>query len=371
MDKDYYKILGVQHNASPDQIKNAYRELALKFHPDRNKDKGAEEHFKQVNEAYAVLSDPEKRQQYDAYGPDAFSQRYTQEDIFRNFNIEDVLRQMGFQFGFGGNQDLFSMFGFGDQGASRNIDLGSDILAGTEVTLREAATGTEKKLHVNHVKRCETCSGSGGTGITKCKRCGGSGQARTTTRTPFGVMQVVTTCPECGGRGKTVEKVCRTCKGHGRVRTEDKIDFKIPQGVDNGTRLRVKGMGDYGADRTGDLYVDVKVSKDKIFTRQGNDLLLELHVPFYVAALGGTTTVETLDGNEHIKIEPGTQTGANIYLNNKGMPKFNGSGHGDEIVRIIVDTPKGLSAEQKALLERFSELDSGKKPDSKKKFGIF
>ncbi|HUC39036.1 MAG TPA: DnaJ C-terminal domain-containing protein, partial [Candidatus Acidoferrum sp.] len=337
MDKDYYKILGVQKDASEEDIKNAYRQLALKYHPDRNKDKTSEEKFKTINEAYAVLGDPEKRKQYDSYGPDAFSQKFTQEDIFRNFNIDDVLKQMGFQFGFGGGEDLFSMFGFGGQ--TQRAEMGSDILAVTDVTLKEAATGVEKKIFVNHVKVCEHCEGNGGTGIMKCKRCNGTGQVGTARRTPFGVMQTISACPTCGGKGKSVEKVCKYCSGHGRVRAEDKIDFKVPKGVDTGTRLRVKGMGDYGADRTGDLYVDIRVAKDKLFERQGNDLITEVHVPFYTAALGGTATAPTLDGHAQIKIESGTQTGSRVYMKNKGMPKFNSEAYGDEIVKITVDTP--------------------------------
>ena len=370
--KDYYETLGISKSASEADIKRAYRELALKFHPDRNKDKGSEERFKEINEAYAVLSDPEKRRQYDAFGPEGFNQRFTQEDIFRNFNIDDVLRQMGFQFGFGDN-DMFSMFDFGGR-ASRSADMGSDILAGVDITLKEAAAGTNKKVFVNHVKKCDVCDGNGGTGIVKCKRCGGTGQARATRRTPFGVMQTISPCQDCGGSGKTIEKPCKKCNGKGRVRAEDKIDFTVPPGVDTGTRLRVRGMGDYGADRQGDLYVDISVTKDRTFTRQGNDLLVDLHIPFYVAALGGTAQAETLEGTEKVRIEPGAQTGTKLYLKNKGMPKFNGNGHGDEVIRLIVDIPKSLGPEQKALLERFSELDSGssgKKADGKRKFGLF
>ncbi|MCL4379102.1 MAG: DnaJ domain-containing protein [Candidatus Marsarchaeota archaeon] len=367
--RDYYDILGISRNASAAEIKNAFRKLVLKYHPDLNKDKQTEEKMKELNEAYAVLSDPEKRRQYDTFGPEGFSQRFTQEDIFRNFNIDEIFRQMGIQFGFG-DSDLFSMFNFGG-GASRGMDIGSDILASVDVTLREAATGTNKKVFVSHVKQCETCGGAGGTGVQKCSRCNGTGQASTTRRTPFGVMKTITPCPDCGGSGKTVEKACRRCNGKGRVRAEDKIDFKVPPGVDTGTRLRVRGMGDYGKDRQGDLYVDINVLKDKTFTRRGNDLLIDLHVPFYVAALGGTAQVETLDGQEKVKIEPGTQTDAKLYLEDMGIPKFNGGGRGDEVIRVIVDTPKWMSAEQRSLIERFAELDSGKRPDGKKKFGIF
>ncbi len=367
--QDYYEILGVPRSASEAEIKRAYRELALKLHPDRNKNKDAEEKFKEVNEAYAVLSDPEKRRQYDTFGPEGFSQRFTQEDIFRNFNIDEIFKQMGIQFGFG-DSDLFSIFDMGRH-ASRHSDIGSDILARVDVTLSEAATGTNKKVFVNHVKRCDVCDGIGGTGVQKCRRCNGTGQVRTTRRTPFGVMQTITPCPDCGGSGKSVEKACRKCNGKGRIRVEDKIDFKVPPGVDTGTRLRVRGMGDYGEERQGDLYVDINVLKDKLFTRNGNDLRVDLHLPFYVAALGGTVEVETLDGSERVKIEPGTQTDTKLYLKNKGMPKFNGNGHGDEVIRVIVDVPKSLSPEQKALLERFAELDGGKTHSGKKKFGLF
>ncbi len=367
--RDYYETLGVGKNATAADIKDAFRKLVLKYHPDVNRDKQTEEKMKELNEAYAVLSDPEKRRQYDAFGPEGFNQRFTQEDIFRNFNIDEIFKQMGIQFGFGDN-DLFSMFNIGGH-ATRNADMGSDILASVDVTLREAATGTNKKVFVSHIKRCDVCDGVGGTGVQKCRRCNGTGQVRTTRRTPFGVMQTITPCPDCGGSGKTVEKACRRCNGKGRIRAEDKIDFKVPPGVDTGTRLRVKGMGDYGEDRQGDLYVDINVTRDRTFTRRGNDLLVDLHIPFYAAALGGTAQVETLEGTERVKVSPGTQTDTKLYLKDKGMPKFNGNGIGDEVIRVIVDTPKSLSPEQKALLERFSELDSERKPDGKKKFGIF
>ncbi len=365
MDNDYYKILGVPKNASEDDIKNAYRQLALKFHPDRNKDKGAEEHFKHINEAYAVLSDPEKRKQYDAYGPDAFNQRYTQEDIFRNFNIDEIFKNMGINMDFGSG-----MFGdiFGFPG-SRGGDLGNDILARTDVTLLQAAHGTEKEISLRHVARCENCKGSGaepGSKIVSCDRCGGSGQIATTRRTPFGVMQTITTCTKCYGNGKAPSKTCRICSGTGKRHSENRIKVTIPKGVDTGTRLRVKGMGDFGKDRVGDLYIDVNVMPDRKFRRSGDNIHVDVSVPFYVAALGGEVAVPTLEGEKKVKVDEGTQSDSEIMLKGHGIPHFNRNGAGDEIVRIVVDVPKSLTKEQRDYLEKFASLDS-----KKKKFGIF
>lgn len=371
MPEDYYEILGVPKNASQDEIKKAYRELALKFHPDRNKSKAAEEKFKKVNEAYAVLGDEQKRKQYDAYGPEGFNQRFTQEDIFRNFDIEDVLRSMGIDFGFGsfGDSNIFSnMFGFNQR--RRDGDIGSDILAKVDVSLLDASKGTEKDIYVRHVVKCESCGGSGarpGSKIVICEKCRGSGQVATTMRSPFGIMQSISTCPECRGMGKMPSAVCKACGGTGKMQTENKIKVTIPKGVDTGTHLRVRGMGDYGKDRQGDLYVDVNVLKDKIFRREGSNLYAELHVPFYIAALGGRVYAPTLEGEKEVVIEEGAQNGSSITLRGMGMPHFNSSGRGDEILKIVVDIPKHLTAEQRDLLGKFASLDLGRK----KRFGIF
>ncbi|MCW6159552.1 MAG: molecular chaperone DnaJ [Candidatus Micrarchaeales archaeon] len=372
MAEDYYGVLGVKKNASQDEIKRAYRELALKFHPDRNKDPGAENKFKEINEAYAVLSDPEKRQTYDAYGSEGFHQRYSEEDIFRGFNIDEVLRQMGFDFNFGG--DMFSsMFGFGQ--GTRNADMGSDLLTRVNVTLEEAAHGTEKTVLAHHIKICDRCNGSGaekGSKIAKCEKCAGSGQVRVTRRTPFGIVQTISTCPSCNGEGKIAEKACSKCHGRGKVEGQDKIELKIPKGIDNGTRLRVRGMGDFGAGRAGDLYVDVSVSESKLFKRRGDDLYIDLHVPFYTAALGGSISVKTLDGEERVRIEPGTQTGDTIAIKGKGMPRMGTNSTGNEIVRIVVDTPKYMTKEQKELVEKFKDTEAGEKRGRKGVFfGVF
>ena len=375
MEQDYYSVLGVKKNASQDEIKRAYRELAMKYHPDRNVDKSEsekkqiEERFKSVNEAYAVLSDPEKRQSYDAYGSEGFHQRFSEEDIFRGFNIDEVLRQMGFDINSFGGDMFSSMFGFGQ--GTRNVDMGSDLLTRVSVSLEEAAHGTEKTVLVHHIKVCERCGGSGaekGSKIVKCDKCAGSGQVRVTRRTPFGIVQTISTCPSCNGEGKIAEKVCGKCHGRGRAEGQDKIEVKIPKGVDNGTRLRVRGMGDFGTGRAGDLYVDVSVSEHRLFKRRGDDLYIDLHVPFYTAALGGSMSVKTLDGEEKIRIEQGMQTGDTAVIKGKGMPRMGMTSTGNEVVRIIVDTPKQMTKEQKELIEKFKETEGGEK---KKRFFSF
>ncbi|MGC8571833.1 MAG: molecular chaperone DnaJ [Candidatus Micrarchaeia archaeon] len=364
--KDYYKILGVKRDASIDEIKRKYRELALKYHPDRNKDKDSEEKFKEINEAYAVLSDPEKRKNYDMFGPEGFNQRFSKEDIFRGFDINDIFNDLGFNFDLGSN-DIFDLFGFGQSNRgnqSRNMDVGDDLLTSVDVSLEEAAKGTEKELSVRHVAKCDRCNGTGaepGSKIITCDKCNGTGQIRSTRRTPFGIMQTITVCPKCRGSGVTFEKPCKVCNGTGRISKTDKISVKIPKGVDTGTRLRVKGMGDYGKDRVGDLYVDINVLKNRIFKRENDDLYIDVHIPFYTAILGGDIEVDTLDGKETVSVKAGTQTGDTLVLKNKGMPHFNSNYIGNEIVKFIVDMPKHLSNEQRALIEKFRELDSGKK----------
>jgi molecular chaperone DnaJ len=379
MERDYYETLGVKKDASADEIKNAYRQLALKYHPDRNSDKSSEEKkqleekFKEINEAYAVLSDPDKRRQYDTYGSDTFHQRFSQEDIFRGTDINEILRQMGMDFGF--DNDIFSMFGFGGMGGSRRQarmeDIGNDILTRVNVTLQEAAAGTEKKIALEHVKACDRCKGAGsepGSKTVTCDQCKGRGQVATTRRTPFGIIQTVSTCGKCGGAGKYFEKACKMCGGRGRVTGQDKIDIKIPKGVQSGMRLRVREMGDFGRDHTGDLYVDVNVQKDKNFRREGDDLYAELHVPFYIAAIGGSVNAPTLNGEESIKIEAGTQNGDVVSIKGRGMPHMNGSGSGNEVLTVVIDVPKHPSSAERELFEKFRDLDSGKKGEGKRRF---
>ena len=368
MAEDYYGILGVSKSASADEIKNAYRTLALKLHPDVNKSKQAEEKFKKINEAYAVLGEPDKRKQYDSFGPDAFNQRFTQEDIFRNANFNDIFKNMGFDFG--PDNDIFSqMFGFTPQ---RSADVGNDILARVNVTLQDAAHGATKILNVRHVKACGRCDGKGyepGTRMIKCERCNGTGQLRQTQRTPFGVMQTIGTCSSCGGAGRTFEKPCKSCGGRGAMQAEDRIDVTIPKGVSTGMRLRLAGMGDFGKDRRGDLYIDIGVQQDRRFERKADDVHADLHIPLHVALLGGEVMAPTLDGDKKVSIEEGTQNNSKVVMRDHGIPHFNRSGAGDEILNIIVDLPKHLSRDQKELVKKLS--DSGSDGDKRRMFGIF
>ncbi len=358
MAKDYYDILGVKKDASRDAIKSAYRDLAMKLHPDRNKSPGAEETFKEVNEAYAVLGDPEKRRQYDMFGAEQFGQRFTTEDIFRDFDFNRVFRDLGFNFGF--DDDFASMFGFGH--AARNAEVGNDILARMSVTLAESARGAKKTLNVRHVKPCDRCNGRGyepGTGMQRCDRCNGTGQLRETKRTPFGMIQTIGMCPKCNGRGKVFEAPCRKCNGRAVTQAEDQIEVAIPKGVDTGSRLRLRGMGDYGKDGAGDLYIDVEVQRDRVFVRDGGDIRVDVRVPLATALLGGAVLAPTLlNGNKRIRIEEGTQNGTKVVLRGEGMPRFRGSGSGDEIVNVIVDIPKRLSERQKELIRKFAGMDS-------------
>ncbi|MDE1868368.1 MAG: molecular chaperone DnaJ [Candidatus Micrarchaeota archaeon] len=368
MGKDYYETLGVAKTASQDEIKRAYRKLAMQYHPDKNKDKSAEEKFKEINEAYAVLGDEDKRKQYDTYGPDAFSQRFSQEDIFRGANFEDIFRSMGFNFGGFGSDDIFgSMFGFNQQRG----DFGNDILANVGVSLADAAHGSTKTVSVRHIKECDKCRGSGaepGSRVLKCDTCKGSGQMRQTARTPFGVIQTVTTCNRCRGSGKTFEKQCKTCNGHGAIQKEERIDVDIPKGVSTGMRLRLNGMGDYGKDRTGDLYIDIEVKEDSKFERHGDDLHADLHIPLHVALLGGDVDAHTLDGSKKVHVEEGAQNNSKIYLTGSGIPHFRRSGTGDLVLNVIVDIPKRLTQEQKELVRKLIGSDSDAK---KRKFGVF
>ncbi|MDE1856996.1 MAG: molecular chaperone DnaJ [Candidatus Micrarchaeota archaeon] len=376
MARDYYEVLGVAKSASPDEIKKAYRNLALKYHPDRNKTKEAEESFKEINAAYAVLSDPQKRKQYDTFGPEGFSQRFSEEDIFRNFDFDQIFRGMGINIDFGGfgggPDDMFNnLFGFPSAGRVQRGEIGGDLLDDVNLKLSDVLEDTHKKINVRHVVKCDRCGGSGaepGSKIATCATCRGSGQAKNTQRTPFGIIQTITTCPTCKGRGKSVEDPCSKCRASGHTTSENTIDVTIPKGVADGTRLRVAGQGNYGRDHTGDLYIDISVSGERGFQRDGDNVISELRVPLYVAVLGGEAEVQTLRGKSKVKIEPGTQSGSTIVLKGQGLPRFNSSRVGDHVVDVAVEIPKKLTPEQKELMKRFGDLDS----DSKKRlFGIF
>ncbi len=366
MPGDYYEILGVPKNASAEEIKKAYRALALKYHPDRNKDPEATERFKEINEAYAVLSNSEKRQKYDAYGPEQFGSQFSEEDIFRGFNFSDLFKEMNL--GFSDPEDIFgNFFGMGNrQGGGR----GQSILHTITLTLEEVAEGTTKEIDVQHIKRCDRCKGTGGepnSKVIKCGVCGGSGYERQTRRTMFGIMQSMSPCRACNARGSTYEKQCRECGGKGGKAVMEKVNLNIKHGIREGTRLRAEGLGDYARGGPGDLYVDVHVARHKTFTREGDNIHTTVEIPFYVAVLGGKTEVPTLKGMKHVDIAKGTQPGSVLVLPKEGIKSFEGSHVGDELVKVSVNIPRNLSHKQEELIRKFAE-DSGSEG---KRFGIF
>jgi molecular chaperone DnaJ len=356
--RDYYEVLGVPKESSKDQIKDAYRKLALQYHPDRNKSPEAEEKFKEISEAYAVLSDDEKRRQYDQLGHAGFDQRYTTEDIFRGADFESVFRDMGFGVDLG---DIFGSFfggrgGFREERVRRGRDLGYDL----EITLEEAARGAEKEIEFPRVEKCDVCGGSGaspGTSPRTCPTCGGTGEVQDAQRNRFSVFVRVTPCPTCRGKGVIIDSPCQNCRGSGRVRRERTISVKIPPGVDEGTQIRLQGQGEASPDGgpTGDLYIVVHLLPNRNFERDGDDLVYRLVVGFPQAALGAEVEVPTLEGNAIIKVPSGTQSGDVIRLRGKGMPRLRGYGRGNLLVRVYLTVPEKLTQRQKELLEELAK----------------
>jgi len=361
--RDYYEVLGVAKGAGKDEIKSAYRKLALKYHPDRNSESGAEERFKEISEAYAVLSDDNKRAQYDTYGHAGFDQMYSREDIFRTADFsdfEDLFREFGVGSPF---ENVFgSMFGsFGRRGG-RRYEYGADLQAEMGITLEEAAKGVRKELAYHRSKACSRCKGNGsepGNSREQCDSCKGRGQVQQSRR--MGPMQFysVATCNKCRGEGSVIDKPCKDCRGSGKVGESENIKVTIPPGIQNGMRMRLEGLGEHGRDGPGDLYVIVHVSRHGIFARDGDDLWLDIPISFSRAALGGEMEVPTLFGKAKLHIPPGTHSHTVFRMKGEGMPRMGRSGKGDEMVRVVIDVPKKLSKKQKELLE---ELDKeGKK----------
>ena len=350
--KDYYEVLGVQRTASKDEIKDAYRKLAMQFHPDRNKDPAAEERFKEISEAYAVLSDDQKRQQYDTLGHAGFDQRYSSEDIFRGADFDSIFRDTGFG-------DIFRTFfggggGFGER-SSRGQDIGFDL----ELTLEEVAKGVEKEVEIPRTERCDVCGGSGaapGSAARVCPRCGGSGQVQNMRRSAFGTFVQVTSCPQCKGRGRIIETPCPNCHGSGLAKKRRKITVRIPPGIDEGNQLRLRGEGEVTeiGGEPGDLYVIVHIKPNQQFLREGDDLWYVALITFPQAALGADVSVPTLEGPTTIRIQPGTQVGEVITLKGKGMPRFRAYGKGDLNVRIGISIPEKLTNQQRSLLEQLA-----------------
>ena len=341
--RDYYEVLGVARECTAVELKSAYRKLALQYHPDRNPgDHQAEERFKEASEAYEVLSDPEKRARYDRFGHGG--------NVFEGFsgfnpsNLNDVLGEI-----FG---DIFGATRSRRGGRSRGADLRYNL----EVTFEEAAFGSEVQVRIPKPKRCEHCEGTGSADkrVRTCPSCGGAGELRYTQ----GFFSVSRPCSTCGGSGQTATTPCTHCRGAGKVDGQTTLTVKIPPGVDTGTRVRVAGEGEPGehGGPPGDLYVVIHVKDHPIFVREDTEVLCEVPVSFVQAALGAQIDVPTLDGKHRMKIPAGTQSGKVFRVKGKGIPHLHGGGRGDQHVRILVETPTHLSAEQKELLERFAEL---------------
>jgi len=361
--RDYYEILGVKKSATLDEIKKAYREAALRHHPDRvphEQKKEAEEKFKEISEAYAVLSDSQKRALYDQYGHSGIDQRYAYEDIFKGADFNSVFSDLG-DFGFGGGmfEEIFSDLGFDIFGSrsrrGQRSHRGRDLEIAVGINLEEAAQGVEKTITLPRYEVCQTCAGSGakpGTKKVSCPQCKGAGR----TRVSSGFFQLVQTCNRCRGEGKIIQTLCPSCQGEGRSKVTRKIKVKIPAGVDNGSHLRIRGEGEQGATGRGDLYVVIEVRPHAIFQRRGNDILIEENISLSKAILGGETQVPTLDGKVNMKIPTGTQSGKVFRLKGKGIPDVHGRGIGDELVRIVVEIPTRLTAQQRSLIEEFARL---------------
>ncbi len=342
--RDYYEVLGVNRNAGEEEIKKAFRTLAFKYHPDKNPDPGAEQKFKEINEAYEVLSDQQKRTAYDHFGSGrgAFGQG------FEGFDI-------------GGFGDIFeAFFGGGTTTTRQSSQRGNDLLNRMSITLNEAAFGTEKELHVTRVEHCSVCSGTGskpGTQPTRCAECNGTGQVRRIHQSVFGRFTNVTPCPKCRGEGKIITEPCPQCRGTGRERRQRTLMVNIPGGVDDGSRVRLSGEGEAGlrGGPNGDLLIDLIIEKHPIFTREGDDLIFELPVNFVQAALGTEVEIPTLDGATKLKIQAGSQTGTIFRLKGKGISHLHGGGRGDELVHMRVVTPDSLTKHQRELFEELAQ----------------
>ena len=358
--QDYYELLGVDKNVSADDLKKAYRKLALKYHPDRNPgNKEAEEKFKEISHAYEILSDPEKRRQYDQFGADAFNGAAGGNPFGGGAGFQDPFDLFSQMFGQAragrGGGSIFDEF-FGGGARGRSSADGSDLSYDLEITLEDAVFGAEKRITIPRMSSCDNCGGTGaepGSKRTRCVRCGGTGQVTTSA----GFFQVRQPCPACRGAGEVIDKPCAKCRGEGRVRVERKLQIRIPPGVDTGSQLRVSGEGESGrhGGNSGDLYVVIHVQNHRIFTRHGSDLICEVPVPFDIAAAGGFVEVPTMSGAVKVKIPEGTQTGARLRLKGKGMPSLRGTGRGDLLILVNVETPSRLNAAQKKALAAFQE----------------
>ena len=362
MTKDYYKILGVEKNATKEEIKKAYKRLAKKYHPDLNKNADAAEKFKEINEAAAVLADDEKRTQYDQYGTTADHFKG-----FEGFDFSDFVSDIG-DFGFDFDSIFESFFGGSPFGSRRRRARrrGADLRYDLEITLEEAAKDTIKHIVIPRLEPCSKCHGSGAeseSDIVNCPDCGGSGMQRRTQRTPFGIFSTTTTCGKCRGQGKYIKEECAVCDGTGVVKKTRKIEIKVPTGAEEGTNLRVIKEGEAGEKgaEPGDLYIIIHVKEHEIFERHGDDIYIKIPIPFTIAALGGEIEVPTLEGKVKLKITAATQNNTIFRMKGKGIPYLHGHGTGNQNVEVIVEVPEKLSKKQKELLKEFEKESKKKK----------
>lgn len=369
--RDYYEVLGVSRNATKDELKKAYRKLAMKYHPDKNPDdKDAEEKFKEAAEAYEVLGDEQKRSSYDRFGHDGVKGA----GGFSASSVEDIFSQFSEFFGAGGSP--FDEFFGGGRTRRRRGQRGTDIRVKLKLTLGQVAHGVEKKIRFPRQVSCEACYGTGaenGNAFHTCPTCNGTGQVRDIAGGGYFQQMVVSTCPTCQGEGRIISKNCSVCEGKGRVEKEDTISVKIPSGVSEGMNLKLEGKGNAGlrGGPQGDLIIQIEEEAHEHFDRDGDNLIHELFISFPQAALGLQPEVPTLDGKVRIKLNPGTQSGKVVRLKGKGLPNINGYGTGNLLVHINVWTPENLTAEEKRLLEKLKSSDNFQPNPSKEQRGLF
>jgi len=365
MSKDYYKILGISRNASGEEIKRTYRELAQKYHPD--KPGGDEKKFKEINEAYSILSDDKKRAQYDQFGSDFSGFAGSQggmswEDIFRNYSAQgqNIEFDIGDIFGGSSFSDIFSQFFGGNESRHTRKEKGKDIIVDMEIFLEEAFTGIEKEIRLKKYTLCSHCKGTGGepgSGKKRCPDCNGAGQIQQTKRTFFGTFSQISTCPKCFGKGEAIEKECKECRGAGRINDIETIKIDLPAGVDDGQTIKFSGKGE-AAKRSGtpgDLYVRVHLKPHKIFTRKRDDIYTDAEIKFSQAVLGDKIEISTLEGDMKLKTPAGTEAGKLFRLAGKGMRRLNSYGRGDQYVRVKIKIPKKISSKVKDLLDKLKE----------------
>ena len=373
--KDFYELLGVNKDASDQEIKKAYRKLAMQYHPDKNQgNKEAEEKFKEINEAYEVLSDKDKRAKYDRFGPDAYNAQgggFGGGGFSGEFDFGDIFSDLFGGGGFGGGFGGFSSSS--RRNSAKAPRKGQDVRIRLNITFEEAAFGVKKEIEVPMEENCQFCKGTGakdGTAKEKCTTCNGEGVITNTVRTPLGTMMNQSVCHDCNGTGERITEKCTHCKGTGRIKQKRKVTVDIPAGIDDQNILRVSGQGQagYNGGPKGDLQVVINIQKHKIFKREGYDVHLEMPITFVQAALGDEVEVPTLDGKVKYKIPEGTQSGTVFRLRSKGITKLHSKSRGDQLIKVIVEVPKSLSEKQKEALREYAKITGSEVNQQSKNF---